>query len=234
MIRIAVINESTVVKDADVQACVTALQVQVSRDFAPVWGIDAQINFHPSKVAPEGAWQLVILDDSDQADALGYHELTVNGQPLGKVFAASDLLSGNSWTVTVSHELLEMLADADVNDAIEVDNPDGSMSLLAKEPCDPVEADSLGYKIDGVLVSDFVYPQWFMAGASGEMDFVGHITKPLTIAPGGYIGVLQVAAGGPGWQQIAANLKLGGPAAARGSRRWRRSLPDSMYRRSKR
>jgi len=50
----------------------------------------------------------VILDDSDQAGALGYHDLTSDGLPIGKVFAASDLKAGTSWTVTASHELLEM------------------------------------------------------------------------------------------------------------------------------
>ena len=47
-IQIAVINASTVLKDADVQAVVPALQTQVHRDFAPPWGIDADLTFVPS------------------------------------------------------------------------------------------------------------------------------------------------------------------------------------------
>jgi len=41
-IRIAVINASTVLTDDEVQAAVPALQTQVHRDFAPIWGIDAE------------------------------------------------------------------------------------------------------------------------------------------------------------------------------------------------
>ena len=56
-----------------------------------------------------------MTDNPDQAGALGYHEITSQGTPLGKVFAKLDLQSGASWTVTLSHELLEMLADPWIN-----------------------------------------------------------------------------------------------------------------------
>ena len=241
MIKIAVLNESTVVKDADVLACTVALQAQVSRDFFPAWGIDAQLNFHPSKIAPADSWQLVILDDSDQADALGYHETTAAGLPLGKAFAASDIQAGTSWTVTTSHELLEMLVDPEINTVVEQDNADGSINFYAKEVCDAVEADSLGYSIAGpggsadVLVSDFVLPLWFGNGEGSSFDFLKHTSAAFQLAPGGYISILKIAADATaGWQQVTANLKPGGPAAPRGSRRWRRALADTMWRRSRR
>jgi hypothetical protein len=240
-IKIAVLNESTVVKDADVQAWVTAQQIQISRDFAPIWGVDATLNFYPSKVPPSDSWQLVILDDSDQADALGYHELTAAGLPLGKVFAASDIQAGMSWTVTASHEQLEMLIDPWINECVVVNTSNGTTAFFAKEVCDAVEADSLGYIISkgsypgvtaDVLLSDFVYPAWFVPGATGKVDFLGHITSPFQIAAGGYIGVITLTANEQ-WTQIQANRKPGGPAAPRGSRRWRRSFPDDLWRRSR-
>ena len=233
MIKIAVLNESTVVKDADVQAAVNALQVQVNRDFLPAWDRAAQLNFHPSKVPPSDVWQLVVLDDSDQADALGYHEMTASGLPLGKVFAASDIQAGTSWSVTLSHELLEMIVDPFCNEVAEADNSDGSISFYAHEVGDAVEADALGYTIDGVLLSDFVLPSWFVPGEPGAVDFMRRISNPFQIAPGGYISILKVP-GSTGWQQITANRKVGGPEAPRGSRRWRRKLPDTMWRKSKR
>jgi hypothetical protein len=235
MIKISVINESTVVADADVQRCVDALQIQLSRDFAPIWGIAAQLNFHPSKIAAPGTWQLVILDDSDQADALGYHELTADGMPLGKVFAKSDQLAGTLWTVTASHEVLEMLADPTINLVAEVDNADGSIVFYAYEVCDAVEADALGYAIGAVVVSDFVTPAWFdnVPLPAESFSFRKNATKALQIVPGGYISVLQVSAGAQ-WTQITADRKPGGPVAPRGSRRQRRALPDRYWRRSQR
>lgn len=235
MIKVAILNQSTAVKDVDVLACVKALQIQVGSDFYQYWGISAQLNFHPSKIAPPNAWQLVILDDSDQADALGYHELTPTGLPLGKVFANSDLQAGTSWTVTASHELLEMLADPDINDVAEVDNADGSITMYAKEVCDAVEADALGYHVQGVLLSNFVTPAWFMPNIGrAPFDFQRIITTPLALAAGGYISVLKIPSGTAQWTQITADKKPGGPAALRGSRRWRRQFPDKYWRRSAR
>ncbi len=46
-IKIAVINQSTVVNDADVVKTVAALQTQVMRDFAPIWGINADLRVVP-------------------------------------------------------------------------------------------------------------------------------------------------------------------------------------------
>jgi hypothetical protein len=115
-IRVAVINASTTLTDAEVQAVVPALQVQVHNDFAPAWGIDADLSFVGTGGQPApGAWWLAIMDNSDQQDALGYHETTNEGLPMGKVFAASDQQDGLSWTVTASHELLEMLADPEID-----------------------------------------------------------------------------------------------------------------------
>jgi hypothetical protein len=90
-IKVSVINESTVVGDNEVSLAVADLQTQVSRDFATAWGIDAALTFVPSGAQPQdGSRWLVILDNSDQANALGYHDLTSEGLPLGKVFAATD------------------------------------------------------------------------------------------------------------------------------------------------
>jgi hypothetical protein len=46
-IRIAVINASTVLTDDQVRAAVPLLQTQMHRDFAAVWGIDADLSFMP-------------------------------------------------------------------------------------------------------------------------------------------------------------------------------------------
>jgi hypothetical protein len=87
-----------------------------------------------------------------------FHDLTAAGQPLGQVFARTTLDEGGLWTVTFSHEMLEMLADPNINlCAFDED----ARRLYAYEVCDAVEADALGYEIDGVTVSDFVLDSWF-------------------------------------------------------------------------
>ena len=203
-IQISVINESTVLTDADVTPVVPALQQQVTNDFRPVWGVDAELTLIPhGQQPPAGSWWLVILDNSDQAGALGYHDLTSEGLPMGKVFAASDLTAGTSWTITASHELLEMLGDPDINLSAFIQNADTTGTLYAYEVCDACEDDSLGYQIDNILVSDFVYPSWFESfrtEGSAQFDRMSKMQNPLQLLAGGYIGIFNVNSGS-GWQQ---------------------------------
>ncbi|HYM75297.1 MAG TPA: hypothetical protein VE377_04895 [Candidatus Dormibacteraeota bacterium] len=233
-IHISVINESTVLSDADVTPVVVALQHQVTNDFRPLWGADAELKMIAQGTQPpNGTWWLVILDDSDQAGALGYHDLTPEGLPIGKVFAASDLKAGTSWTVTASHELLEMLADPNINLTVFVQNADTAGTLFAYEVCDACEDDSLGYTINNILVSDFVYPSWFESfrtQGSTQFDRMNRIQNPLELLPGGYIGAFNVTAGS-GWQQVTAektltNVRHRGQV---GSRRERRSIARNQW-----
>src|SRR5215470_7654052 len=212
---IAITNASTVLSDKQVEACISALQKQASIDFRAYWDLECQLTFlSKSENLASGWWQIVVLDDPDQAGVLGYHELTGNGTPLGKVFAGLDLRRGSSWTATMSHELLEMLADPWINWCAQ--GFDGRVYAL--EVCDPVEADELGYMIDGVLVSDFVTPAWFEQTRADRVDFKRRISRPLELGKGGYIGVLDP---GKGWTEIAAE---GAAAEVRGDRRWRRRM----------
>jgi len=227
-IKVSVINKSTVLTDAAVAAAVPALAKQVHRDFLPAWGIDADVDFiAKGKAVPKESWQLVILDNSDQAGALGYHDLTKSGEPIGKVFAKTDLTYGNLWTVTASHELLEMLGDPQINLNVYVIEK-GRPRIYAYENCDACEADEFGYEINGVRVSDFVTPEWFEQKYTQKtiLDFRKLIKKPLTLLPGGYLQYFEIS-GGTGWQQVtAATAKASKfPLAARphvGSRRERR------------
>jgi hypothetical protein len=221
---IAVINESTALTDAEVQSYLPAYQTQVSKHFGPIWGFSAPLQFF-EKGDPGAAphWQLVFLDNSDQAGALGYHDVTSNDLPLGKVFAATAKQYNNSVSVTGSHELLEMLGDPQINmTATVTDNTGAITALYAYEACDACEDDKYAYEIDGVLVSDFIYPSWFdVATTKTKLDYTGNVTKPLEILAGGYAAVWTP---GNGWSQRTGADKAGRYEAIPniGSRRERR------------
>jgi hypothetical protein len=233
-IQISVINESTVLADADVVPVVAALQKQVSNDFGPVYGTAAQLTIVPKGTQPpSGNWWLVLLDDSDQANALGYHDLTTEGLPIGKVFAASDLKAGTSWTVTASHELLEMLGDPNINLTVFVQNGNTAGILYAYEVCDACEDDSVGYQIDNVPLSDFVYPAWFesfRAEGSTQFDRMNKIQNPFQLLVNGYIGIFNVSSGS-GWQQKTEEKRPTNALhrGAVGTRRERRDIPQELW-----
>jgi hypothetical protein len=220
MITIAVVNQSTAAAQSDLAPVVAALRKQVEEDFWPAWGIDAELDLIAhGAAAPATAWQLVILDDSDQAEALGYHETTAAGLPLGKVFARTTMRDGGQWSVTASHELLEMLADPEINLSVFVQNTT--------------------YAIDNVLVSNFVLPRYFEPGTAGAtpaapFDFLKQLAMPLpAMLPGGYLSVFQVGGQSQGWQQITdMRARPGRMMPAAGSRRDRRLRPRPQWRRS--
>lgn len=224
-------NVASVVTPALPQV-IAALQKQVDEHFSVVWGIRAKLSLvNKGDRPPETSWWLVITDNSDQVGALGYHDLTATGLPLGFAFAGSDLVNKVSWTVTVSHELLEMLVDPYINLSVLIDDPAQGGVLFAYEVCDACEADQLGYEIDGILVSDFVFPSWFEPRPphSARFDWRNAITEPLQLLPGGYIGINRV--GTPfGWTQLTARNELTFDQRARvGSRRERRKVPKAHW-----
>lgn len=220
--EILVKNQSTVVSDADAQAWVAAQQIQFNRDFGPAWNIEATIRFVPKaqKISATQAL-LVILDTADQAGALGYHYKSSSGTPLGKVFAKTTIDDGASWSVCASHEAIELAADPWINGTV---LDETTLKLYALEVCDAVEDDSLGYKINGVLLSDFVLPSYFESditlSKTHKRSFGGHVTTPFEIAVGGYMSMFDVNNPSQGWQQLDKRLRV-----RAGSRRVRRENP---------
>ncbi len=239
-IEIAVINENTVVAEPELAAAVPALQTQVHRDFAKAWGIDADLHFVPKGQIPaQDTWWLTILDDSDRAETVGYHELTPEGRPHGKVFTRSDQSLNIPWTVTASHELLEMLADPNAHLAVFVQPQAYASFLYAYEVCDPCEARAFWYTIDTgvkqVHVSDFVFPAWFepLPTGSTQFDQGGYIAAPFQLLPGCHMDVYDISR--CTWRTFLGEgtaSEYGAPSRY-GSRRARRRSPRSRWRRSK-
>jgi hypothetical protein len=213
--EVAILNRSCgAISDADAAAIVAALQVQVDRDYAPRWNGGAALTFVASDdlTSWAGKWNILLLDRLDTAGPVGSHALTPEGQPLGHVYVGDDLASGTAPSVTVSHELLEMLGNPHANLLVRDKRPTAvGLVFYTFENCDAVQADELGYAIDGIQVSDFVLPRYFDSlAAAGPFDFREHLSGPLTIAPGGYMTVLNIDGTGA-WAQLEA--PDGGPAA---------------------
>jgi hypothetical protein len=162
----------------------------------------------------------VFLDDSDQAGALAYHDLTNEGLPISKVFVKSIQADNSSISAGATHELCEMAVDPWLNSAYQ--DPQGA--FWAGEVCDPVEDDRYGYQIGGILVTDFVTPNWFAhQHAQATIDFKGHTTVAFAVLSGGYAQKFDPQ---KGWEQIngsRAKLSKRAVQPAVGSRRERRA-----------
>lgn len=189
MREITVVDQSTAVKSAEVERVLVALQVQVDRDFATNWG-GLRAVLKKAQQPPDDGEAIYLVDDTSQASMLGYHDAQPGEKPRGFVFVRTCLEHGEAWSATLSHELLEQLADPYTNTAALVKSMNGWPVAVAYEVCDPVENDE--YTIDGVAVSNFVHPEWFADPDSSprlgnKVDFLGRLSGPLRMSPGGYL-----------------------------------------------
>jgi hypothetical protein len=191
---IAILNQSTLISNADTAAMTQAIAAQVRLDAAPLWDrAPAAVIFYtdPSAV-PATAHGIAIVDTiQDQPQGvLGFHTEDPGGKLWGVVAAKPELGNGGKattgdWSVSsvLSHEVLEMYIDPNCN----LWANDGSGSAYSFEICDPVEAPA--YVVNGISVSNFVTPSWFDAQAAptAQFDKLGQLKAPFSILKGGYV-----------------------------------------------
>ena len=133
---------------------------------------------------PIDYWPIIVRDDINFPGAAGIH-LDKDGHPFALVQQSS------GWSLTASHECLEMLCDPLGNRVKAGKSPkpkQGRVEFLV-EVCDPSEADEFAYVVNGVIVSDFYTPDYFApASSSGaRYSFTGAIKKPRQVLKGGYL-----------------------------------------------
>lgn len=202
---ISVINHAHgSISDAELQAVIRGVNRQIAEDFEPYWSLGATLRLEgrsekaPSKLHMldlRGDAILYLWDKVDVDDALGYHDQNARGIPYGFVFTELAKELGESWSVTLSHEALELIADPEVNLLVMGPHPANPNKTVFHwyEMSDAVQNET--YEIDGVQVSNFVLPLYFTGSdePGGRNDFLGTSNggKPLNsfgVNPGGYVG----------------------------------------------
>ncbi len=223
---ISIINHSNgKVSDAKIQEVIRALNRQITEDFEPYWSLGATLRLEghsgsvPTQQNPadmRGDAIIYLWDQADIPGALGYHDRNNRGIPFGFVFldVAADL--GEDWSVTLSHEALELIADPEVNLLVAGPHPDPAENRDVfhwYEMCDAVQSET--YKIDGIKVSNFLLPLYFTGGDEydGRNDFLGTLVDDgvtLTsfgVNPGGYVGFFDPQTGGHSTYSMTGDTK---------------------------
>ncbi len=185
---IYVVNKSTTTADNEVRDWCAAATAQLAQASA-VWGRPAaRVKLVRSRLfVPPLAWVILVMDDADQAGALGYHTVDRFGRVYGKVFARTASQYGEIPSVTFSHEVLETWGDPGVN--LHADTGQGYR--VPVELCDAVEGDSYSLRIGdrSVKVSNYLYPAWFgrtNVNGAANRDAMDTTPGPFELAAGGY------------------------------------------------
>src|SRR6478752_164432 len=118
MVTIVVKNQSTVVTDAQVRAILPALQEQLDQHLCPSWDVGPfHLQFRAKgDLIKKGERQFIFMDHTGDASALGYHDITVNGDAISYIGVKETMDDGGEWTVTASHELCEMCVNDHLDD----------------------------------------------------------------------------------------------------------------------
>ncbi len=187
--QLALVPEGVNLNMSELTRVASALSKQVTRDFAPIWNIHATVDaFASLEDVPSDYWPMIVAANVE--GAAGFHD-DQDGQP----FALIEF--GVDWSLTASHECLEMLADPFgrrlraanmLPQAVKLGQPNRRVRYLV-EVCDPSEAGNFAYTVNGVLVSDFYTPDFFdpIAVSSVRYSFTGAIKAPRTVLKNGYI-----------------------------------------------
>ncbi len=202
---ISIINHTNgKLSDEEVQRAIQAINRQIKEDFNPHWHRSALLQLvdkigeepdEQSRYNPKENAFIYLWDKMDEDDALGYHDRNNRGIPYGFVFTELSKELNESWTVTLSHEVLELICDPEVNLLVSGHHPVKPSKKVFHwyEVCDAVQTET--YKIDDVEVSNFLLPLYFTENEEigSQNDFLGTMHNGKTIKsfgvnPGGYIG----------------------------------------------
>jgi hypothetical protein len=209
---ISVINHTNgQISDEEIQVAIRAINRQIREDFEPYWSFGATLRLEGRSQSRPGKQDLADMrgdaiiymwNETDVKDALGYHDQNNRGIPYGFIFSELSAQLGENWTVTLSHEALELVGDPEANLLVQGPHPqDPKLAVFHwYEMCDAVQAET--YNIDRVDVSNFVLPLYFTGGdeLGGRNDFLsrthsGRTLKSFGVNPGGYIGFFNPQAG---------------------------------------
>lgn len=199
------------VSDGELRRAIRAINRQIQEDFRSYWNLTGQLRLDPldmstldpleapPRLRGDAVIYLVEGDSAAPGRLLGYHQQFNDQTPFGAVFVDVCLALNETWSVALSHEALELLADPDVNLLCKGPHPDptqaGRVVFHWFELCDAVQAEH--YPIDGVEVSNFVLPAYYSGAARTEgacCDFLmanrtpSEALRPFGVKSGGYVG----------------------------------------------
>jgi len=196
---ISVVNQTNgEISDADLLAAIRAVNRQIADDFVPYWSMPATLRLEGTRLDQpranaagviRGDAVLYVTSATSKNDPEGFHDRNFRGVPYGVVYSQMSVDMGDPWSVTLSHETLELIADPQGNNYVMGPSPHDPRKKVFFwfEMCDAVSAQT--YEIDGIALQNFLLPAYFEPPTPGaRTNFLGNELEPFGIAPNSYLG----------------------------------------------
>jgi len=196
---ISVVNQTKgEISDTDLLAAIRAVNLQIANDFVPYWSMPATLRLEGTLLDQSranaaallrGDAVLYVSSETGKSDPEGFHDRNLRGVPYGVVYTAMSEKMGDPWSVTLSHEALELIADPQANTYVMGPGPHNPRKKVFYwfEMCDPVSSEN--YFIGEVALQNFLLPAYFEPPVPGaRTNFLGSELAAFGLTPGGYVG----------------------------------------------
>lgn len=179
--EIVLINKSRQPLPIGMSRLIEIMYTYIDEYIKPIWNVSVTLSSDTDFVS--GKWGIVLIDNPFVANIMGCHELTPDGLPLGYVFIEPANNRKEPLTISLGHELAEMLIDPGLQ--MGAQSTDGRW--YAYEICDPVEGTT--FEANGFPLPNFVYPAYFESfrPKGYKFDYLDKLKLPFSIVKGGYI-----------------------------------------------
>src|ERR1043165_5781948 len=159
------------ISDADLLTAIRAINQQIEYDFAPYWSMPATLRLegsllkqpreNVSAAVMRGDAVLYVAPQTQKDDPEGFHDRNFRGIPYGVVYSQISEQTGDPWSVTFSHEALELIADPQANNYVMGPSPHAGPKqvLFCLEMC--AAGSSRTYGTGGAALQGFPPPAYF-------------------------------------------------------------------------
>jgi hypothetical protein len=192
--NVVVVNKSSLPLE-DVTPVVNAINYQIQKHLSYYWEATGYVAaIQDGKPIPADHYVLELEDKIADPTLGGVHYFNERGRVFATVPVQQPVIKDDGtrvpWSLSLSHEILEMIIDPYGERTFQARSLDGEtlVDYLA-EVCDPCQHLMHARMINDVVVSDFYTREYFdtSAGNHGPFSAYKTITKPLEILPGGYL-----------------------------------------------
>ena len=204
MLSIALVAEGIANVRPSLAEVASALQIQLMRDTGLPWSTIATCTAYSSRSDVPSTHAILLVVPDTRGDGEFHTAPPGEGLPPS---VQVDYTSDGSWTISASHEAIEMLVDPTggrFQAGSHPTEPAKTVRFLV-EACDPCQDPRFAYQVDdqhGVLVSDFCLPAFYGIGPKGSpFTHQRSVSAPLRVARGGYLSWLDDS---DHWFQLSA------------------------------
>jgi hypothetical protein len=187
--RIALLDKTGKVDFELLEQIAKAIQIQLQRDVSPKWDVSGEIKaFRTFAEIPAGFWTVSILEETENKfNGTHWYDSTTN-IPYAQARLTdwvTQEYSQNHLTKVISEEIIEMCIDPYGQRIVrgkDFEDSNKEVEFLV-ELADPIANPSIGYFINDIFVTNFIYPSYFnVTHIQGtKYDHLGLLKKPLDL-----------------------------------------------------